>query len=213
MSLIATPSVRTRKPSRASTARTDLDRERPPRGSGENVIFGGADPAIMNLVPSDIEIRRNHFTKPLTWKVDDPSYAGTHWSVKNLLELKNAAGVHSLQRVRSELVGRAGRLFALAHAAKPGRDGAVVRRMDITIRQRDARRRLGDEHVRRGRTTRARRPRVVIQNNLLFGIDKTKFGGDGRGFQVITPNAPILGLKIDHNTLIIANGNAAIVAR
>src|SRR5262249_10252097 len=62
-------------------------------GSGENVIFGGADPAIANLVPSDIEIRRNHFFKPLTWKADDPSYAGTHWSVKNLLELKNAQRV------------------------------------------------------------------------------------------------------------------------
>lgn len=35
---------------------------------GENVIFGGSDPAIPNLVPSDIEIRGNHFFKPLRWK-------------------------------------------------------------------------------------------------------------------------------------------------
>lgn len=34
-------------------------------GAGENVIFGGADPSISNLVPSDIEIRGNHFYKPL----------------------------------------------------------------------------------------------------------------------------------------------------
>jgi len=62
-------------------------------GAGENVMFGGADPRIRNLVPSDIEIRGNHFFKPLSWKVGDPSYAGIHWSVKNLFELKNARQV------------------------------------------------------------------------------------------------------------------------
>jgi hypothetical protein len=54
-------------------------------GAGENVIFGGADPAILNLVPSDIEIRRNHFFKPPSWK-------GV-WLVKNLFELKSAQRV------------------------------------------------------------------------------------------------------------------------
>jgi hypothetical protein len=59
-------------------------------GAGENVMFGGADTRIAGLVPADIEIRRNHFFKPLSWKVGHPSYAGLHWSVKNLFELKNA---------------------------------------------------------------------------------------------------------------------------
>lgn len=59
-------------------------------GAGENILLGGADPGVTNLVPEDIEIRRNYFFKPLTWKVDDPSYAGTHWTIKNLLELKSA---------------------------------------------------------------------------------------------------------------------------
>jgi hypothetical protein len=54
-------------------------------GAGENVMFGGADPAIPGLVPSDIEIRRNHFYTPWSWK-------GV-WTKKNLLELKNAARV------------------------------------------------------------------------------------------------------------------------
>lgn len=34
----------------------------------ENIMFGGADPVIANLVPSDITIRRNLFTKDLTWR-------------------------------------------------------------------------------------------------------------------------------------------------
>jgi Calx-beta domain-containing protein len=61
--------------------------------AAENIMFGGADPAIQNLVPSDIEIRGNHVFKPLTWKVGDPSYLGRRWSIKNLLELKNARRV------------------------------------------------------------------------------------------------------------------------
>jgi len=54
--------------------------------SGENVMFGGADPAIPGLITSDIVIRRNHFVKPLAWKTKPGS-------VKNLFELKNAQHV------------------------------------------------------------------------------------------------------------------------
>ena len=38
--------------------------------AGENVLFGGADPAVSNLVPSDILLRRNHLFKPLAWRGD-----------------------------------------------------------------------------------------------------------------------------------------------
>ena len=61
--------------------------------AGENVMFGGADPAIPNLTPSDIEIRRNYFFKPLSWKVGYPTYAGKQWTIKNLIEMKNARRV------------------------------------------------------------------------------------------------------------------------
>jgi hypothetical protein len=36
--------------------------------TGENVLFGGLDPRITNLVPSDIEIRGNHFYKNPAWR-------------------------------------------------------------------------------------------------------------------------------------------------
>jgi uncharacterized protein YjdB len=54
-------------------------------GAGENVMFGGADPAITGLNPSDIEIRGNHFYKPTSWQ--------GKWTVKNLLETKQAVRV------------------------------------------------------------------------------------------------------------------------
>jgi cellulose synthase/poly-beta-1,6-N-acetylglucosamine synthase-like glycosyltransferase len=62
-------------------------------GAGENLLFGGADPSIPNLVPANIEITRNLFSKPLTWQVGNRLYGGTEWQVKNLLELKNAEHV------------------------------------------------------------------------------------------------------------------------
>jgi hypothetical protein len=60
---------------------------------GENILFGGADPASAEMIPSNIEIRRNYVFKPLSWKVGDPTYAGKHWTIKNSLELKNAKNV------------------------------------------------------------------------------------------------------------------------
>src|SRR6185295_9169597 len=35
--------------------------------AGEVMLIGGADPSVPNLVPSDIEIRRNHFRKLREW--------------------------------------------------------------------------------------------------------------------------------------------------
>ncbi len=35
-------------------------------GAAENIMFGGADPRIPGLVPSDIEIRGNHLFKPMS---------------------------------------------------------------------------------------------------------------------------------------------------
>ncbi len=54
-------------------------------GGAEIILFGGADPSIPNLVPSDIEIRRNHLYRPAEW-------AGKA-TVKGSFELKNARRV------------------------------------------------------------------------------------------------------------------------
>src|SRR5262249_38079924 len=55
--------------------------------ASENLLFGGADPGIPNLVPSDITITRNYFTKQIAWR------SQPQWNVKNLLELKTAQRV------------------------------------------------------------------------------------------------------------------------
>lgn len=55
-------------------------------GSGENLLVGGADPAIPGVVPADITITQNVFRKPQAWRTSPGSVA-------NLLELKNARRV------------------------------------------------------------------------------------------------------------------------
>jgi hypothetical protein len=54
-------------------------------GGAEILIFGGGDPSIANLIPSDIEIRRNYFYRP-------PEWAGKV-TMKGSFELKNARRV------------------------------------------------------------------------------------------------------------------------
>ena len=54
--------------------------------TGENIMFGGGDPAIANLVPSDITIVGNLIQKNVAWR-------GVVTDVKNLFELKNAQRV------------------------------------------------------------------------------------------------------------------------
>jgi hypothetical protein len=62
--------------------------------AGENILFGGG-PATMT--PADIEIRGNHFFKPMTWRAGEPGFvagaSGRPFIVKNLFELKNAQRV------------------------------------------------------------------------------------------------------------------------
>ena len=54
-------------------------------GAGENVMFGGSDPRINGMIPSDIEIRRNYIYTPASWK--------GRWTKKNLIESKNSQRV------------------------------------------------------------------------------------------------------------------------
>jgi hypothetical protein len=62
--------------------------------SGENVMFGGG-PANQN--PQDIEIRENHFYKPLIWMPGQPGFVGGTgghpFIVKNHFELKNGVRI------------------------------------------------------------------------------------------------------------------------
>jgi hypothetical protein len=155
--------------------------------AGENVMFGGADPAVNGLVPSDIEILRNHFAKPLQWKIGDPLYAGTPWAVKNLFELKNARRVLIEGNVLEHNWPHAQNGFSILFTPRNQEGGApwsVVE--DVTFRGNVLRRVaagfniLGTDDNEESRQTR----RIAIEGNLLTDIGGT-WGGNGRLFQLL----------------------------
>src|ERR1700674_400823 len=62
--------------------------------AGENILFGGS---AATIVPTDIEIRRNHLFRPVLWKEGEPGYtptaSGQPYIVKNNFEIKSAIRV------------------------------------------------------------------------------------------------------------------------
>jgi PKD repeat protein len=170
-------------------------------GAGENVLFGGADPRMFELVVSDLEIRRNHCAKPLSWNPSDPSYLGQHWTVKNLFELKNA------QRVLVE-----GNLFennwtdaqngtAILFTPR-NQDGtapwSVVQ--DVTFRRNIVRNVggamtvLGTDDERPSQQTK----RILIADNLFERVGGSGLNGNGHMLTVLNG---VAGVKFDHNTV------------
>lgn len=171
-------------------------------GAGENLMLGGADPAIQGLVPSDVEILRNHFRKPLAWKVDDPSYAGTRWSTKNLLELKNARRVRISGNLFEQNWANAQSGFAILFTVR-NQDGrspwSVVE--DVTFENNVVRHTaaglvvLGrDDTAPSGRTA-----RIAIRNNLFEDVGAERWGGGGKLFQILQGAADVV---IEHNTAL-----------
>jgi len=171
-------------------------------GAGENMMFGGADPSIPDLVPSDIEIRRNHVAKPLAWKVNDPAYAGTHWSVKNLLELKNARRVviESNLFERNWLDAQAG--FAILFTVRNQDGGAPWSAVQDVTFANNIVRGTGSAMNVSGRDNTwpsgsQQTTRILIRNNLFTDVGGQKWGGDGRLFQVLYGTENVV---IEHNT-------------
>src|SRR5712671_3572162 len=171
--------------------------------SGENVMFGGADPSVRDLVPADIEVRRNHFTKPLSWRIGDRSYAGTPWTVKNLLELKNARRVLIDGNIFEYNWPQAQNGFAVLFTVR-NQDGRapwsavedVTFSNNIIRHVAEAVNLLGTDDLHQSQQTR----RLLIRNNLFEDVG----GAWGRGilFQLINGAADVV---VDHNTATQTN--------
>lgn len=178
-------------------------------GAGENVLFGGADSTIDNVVPSDIEIRHNHFFKPLSWRVADPSYAGIHWSVKNLFELKSARRVLVEGNVIENNWGDAQTGYAvLLKSANQDRGAPWSRTVNVTFRNNLVRHSGGAlAIVGRDPHTESLTTRVTISNNVFEDIDRQRWKGSGVFMLVVSspapggaPSAGPQNLVLDHNT-------------
>jgi hypothetical protein len=155
--------------------------------AGENVMFGGSDPSIKGAIPSDVAIEKNRFHKPLSWKPDDPSYAGINWSVKNLLEFKNAQRVlvkgNKFEHNWPGSQNGWGILFTPRNqgggCGTPNPDGSwtpLCGTRDITFQLNEVENSYAAINIMSQDTTFAGKPsfktaRVLIENNLFWKID------------------------------------------
>jgi hypothetical protein len=176
-------------------------------GAGENVMFGGSDPAISNLVPSDIEIRNNLFSKKLSWKAGDSSYAGVAWTVKNLFELKNARRVliNGNTFERSWAASQVGFAVVLTPRNQGGSaPWSTVE--DITFTNNVVRQTAAGVNILGTDDTYSsqRTNRVLIRNNLFYDIDGAAWGGgSGTLLQVLSG---VNNLSFRHNTALQSGG-------
>ncbi|HEV8702639.1 MAG TPA: hypothetical protein VGV60_15300 [Candidatus Polarisedimenticolia bacterium] len=173
-------------------------------GAGENVMFGGAPTFIDRLVPSDIEIRGNHFFKPLAWKAGDPAYEGTPWSVKNLFELKNARRVLVEGNLFENNWAAAQNGFAILLTVRTVEDStpwAVVE--DVIVTHNMVRRTSSAVNILGlddGSPTRSGRTRFVsISHNLFLDVGEPGRSGSGIFIQILEGAA---GVTVEHNTAL-----------
>jgi hypothetical protein len=165
-------------------------------GAAENIMFGGADPKIRGLVPSDIEIRRNHLFKPMSWQPGGSSFAGIRWTVKNLLELKNGQRVIVEGNLLENNWG--GAAVVLTPRNQDGTaPWSVVQ--DVLFRNNTVKNVAGgfsiqtSDDVHPSQATK----RIAVVNNLWLGLARTFFGMTSG-----PPGAPLHDLLVDHNTAI-----------
>jgi hypothetical protein len=173
--------------------------------SGENLMFGGADAKVPNLVPSDIEIRRNHFRKPLSWKEGSPDYAGIKWSVKNLFELKNAQRVLIEANVFENVWVEAQTGYAILFKSV-NQDGSAPWSVtqDVQFKDNIVRHCSGAINIQGTASDQpgGRTKRISIRNNLFEDVGGDVWGGDGV-FLKVNESAAV---TIDHNT-VVQTGN------
>ncbi|CAN5226218.1 hypothetical protein BH20ACI1_BH20ACI1_02370 [soil metagenome] len=137
----------------------------------ENILFGGADPSIKGLIPTDIEIRNNLMTKPLEWR--------GKVTIKCTFELKNARNV----RVIGNIIENSFDEMAIRLTVR-NQDGnspwSVIE--DVLMQNNWIRNSggginfLGTDDINNSEKMK----RVQIINNLFTGIDSKKWGSDGR---------------------------------
>ncbi len=173
--------------------------------AGINVFFGDNPNISDQFLPSDIQVTRNHLFKPLSWKVGDPSYAGIHWLVKNLLELKGAHRVlmegNLLENNWADSQNGSAVLFT-------PRGGTVS---DVTFRSNVLR---GSEIAFNIVPADKAMWNVLLENNLLYNINYRLLNA------AAAAGGPITNFIIRHNTwtgavnnclMFFEQGNPAII--
>jgi len=175
--------------------------------SGENILFGGGPGTT---TPADLEIRRNHLFKPMTWKQGQPGFvggaSGSPFIIKNHFELKNAQRVLFEGNVLENNWGgfsQAG--FSILLTPKnQGNKCPDCRVTDVTIRY-DKISHVGAAMQianalsdAKGAATAGER--YSIHDLIVDDIDDVTYQGPGSFAMIISVQPPLKDVRIDHVT-------------
>lgn len=174
--------------------------------AGENIFFGGAATAT----PADIEIRRNHMFRPITWRPGDPNFVGGRdgnpFIVKNLFELKNAQRVLVEGNILENTWGgftQAG--FAILLTPKNQNNRCPSCRVtDVTIRYNRVMHMASGMQIANGLSDAGGSStdggRYSIHDVVFEDIGGPAYGGYGVFSQISATNPPLHDIKLDHIT-------------
>ncbi len=186
--------------------------------ASQSILLGGGTATV---TPADIEIRRNHMFKPMTWLVGQPGYVGgtdgNPFIVKNLMELKNAQRVLLEGNVLEDAWGgfsQAGFAIVLTpknQASGTGNVCPICQVTDVTIRYTTISHVGGGMQIANGLSDNNGIPlageRYSIHDVTVDDIDATKYDGYGTFAQVsMGDGAPLLqSVTINHVTAFQPN--------
>lgn len=165
------------------------------RAAGENIMFGGDNPRIPDLVPENITIADNYVTKDLAWRQ-------LTWTVKNLLEFKAGRHVTVTNNIFENLWqgGQPGWSIVLTPQGLASVQVSDIRFTDNTVRSVSSGFNiLGYAQIGSSLQT----CDIVIENNW-FQLSKALYGGQGWFMQIgagLSKTSNACNISVTHNTI------------
>lgn len=181
--------------------------------AGENILFGGS---AATQTPADIEIRFNHFFKPMFWMQGQPGFTGPAFVVKNHIELKNAQRVLIDSNILEDDWGGFTQhgISVLLNPSNQDINGVSVCPLcqvtNVTIRYATISHVAGAFQIDTGHTVIGGVPLAgnsfSIHDVIADDIDGTQYVGDGKFVQMGSVAKPLLhNVEINHITAFPVN--------
>jgi hypothetical protein len=178
--------------------------------SGEDVLFGGS---AATIVPTDIEIRRNHLFRPMLWKEGEPGYtpaaSGNPYIVKNNFELKSAIRLLFEANLLENSWGgfsQTGYSILLTPRNQSNKCPAC-RVNDITIRFNRIRNVAGVLQIANGLSKAGGAPtdggRYSIHDLFADNLHERDYKGGGPFLILASTDPPVHDVQIDHVTAFV----------
>jgi hypothetical protein len=170
-------------------------------GGHMGVMFGGADPAVPGLTPTDITITRNHLSRPLAWK--------GKWLTKTIIESKHARRLLVEGNVIENVWASAQAGYAMLLKAE-NQDGSARQSTtrDVTIRYNKFRM-IGSGINIAAKPGWAPVDSAAARFTIYHNIAESFAGAEGIPWQVL---GDVAHVTIIHNTMLNAKPSLKLIS-